>query len=127
MEVDLRCVGSWQVDVPLETSTDAPYRLVAHQEAVARAGDLARHWRAGPPLQHLCIESRLREPTRSVSCAGTPNAVQSQCGAPPQPVFKLGDSDELQPATPNPAQLRRDVLIEEVPAAAECLRSLTRP
>ena len=47
------------------------------------------------------------------------------CGAPSQPVFKLGDSDELQPTTPNPAQLRRDVLIEEVTAAPDCLRSLT--
>ena len=88
---------------------------------------MARIWRAPGRLQPVWHEYRLREPTRLVSCVGTTNGVQSQCGAPSQPVFKLGDSDELQPTTPNPAQLRRDVLIQEVPAAADCLCSLTGP
>jgi hypothetical protein len=88
---------------------------------------VARSWRAPIDLRQLLVESRLPEPTRSVSCARATNAVQTQCCAPSQPVFKLGDGDELQPTTPDPAQIRRDVLIEEVSAAAECLRSLTRP
>jgi hypothetical protein len=41
-----------------------------------------------------------------------------------QPIFELGDRDELQSTAPNPAQLRSDVFIEE---AVGCSRRLRPP
>src|SRR5438093_83815 len=46
---------------------------------------------------------------------------------PAEPGFEFGDRNELQPEASNPAQLRRDVLIEEVPAAAKRMWSLNAP
>jgi hypothetical protein len=80
---------------------------------------MAREWRAPNDLQRLSFESRLREPALT-------GAIKGQRSAPAQPVFDFCNCYELQPTTPNPPQLRSDVLIEEVPTAAKRLRSLSR-
>ena len=61
---------------------------------------------------------------------GYPNrlieAIKGERRAPAQPVFDLCDCYELQSTTPNPPQLRSNVLIEEVPTTSERLRGLVR-
>src|SRR5436190_2724762 len=56
---------------------------------------LAHNWRAPLTLQRLCVESRLCEPTLTRSSV---NAALRRA----QPVFNLGDCDELQAPAPNP-------------------------
>jgi len=73
---------------------------------------LAHNWRATLTLQRLCVESRLCEPTLTRSSV---NAALRRA----QPVFNLGDCDELQAPAPNPTQLQADVLIEDVTTAPQ--------
>src|SRR5438128_2655250 len=47
--------------------------------------------------------------------------LERECHVPAQPVFDLCDRHELQSTAPNPTQLRTDVFVEEIPAAAQRL------
>jgi hypothetical protein len=80
---------------------------------------MARDWRAPTDLQRLRVESRLPEPALI-------EAIKGERRATAQPVFDLCDCYELQSTTPNPPQLRSNVLIEEVPTTSERLRGLVR-
>jgi hypothetical protein len=78
-------------------------------------------------LQQLYAETRLREPAHFRRTGfGQPRmpSLISQCSTPPQPILEFRDRDELQPAASDPAQLRPDVLIKGVAAAAKRLRRI---
>jgi hypothetical protein len=81
--------------------------------------EVAHNWRGTLDLQRFHLDHRLREPALT-------GAIKGQRRAPVQPVFDFCDRYEPQPATPNPPELRSDVLIEEVPIAAKRLRRLSR-
>jgi hypothetical protein len=81
---------------------------------------LAREWRAPLDLHGLSARSRLTEPAllrRRLLNWRSPLAFEGQSGAPPQPCLELGDRDELQPAAPDPANLRSNVPVKENPSS----------
>ena len=82
-------------------------------------GWLARTWFAPSCVQDFLVQCWLPEPALI-------EAINRERRAPVQPVFALCDCNELQSTTPNPPQLRSNVLIEEVPTTSERLRGLVR-